>query len=146
MKYALIWKPNTLLKSGSSSVTVWPTRMEHKMSETLLALVAGGVQSSFPYSNAKVPWSNENNFLRNFRELPVFRTIGEEWRRGRDSNPRDAFGAYSLSRGAPSTTRPPLHRRGYARFFGASTPSLSQMSLRFDGVCAYLTCFEYLKE
>ena len=30
------------------------------------------------------------------------------WRRGRDSNPRYPFGVYSLSRGAPSTTRPPL--------------------------------------
>ena len=34
-----------------------------------------------------------------------------DWRRGWDSNPRDAFDVYSLSRGAPSTTRPPLHRR-----------------------------------
>jgi hypothetical protein len=30
------------------------------------------------------------------------------WRRGRDSNPRWAFDPYTLSRGAPSTTRPPL--------------------------------------
>jgi hypothetical protein len=30
------------------------------------------------------------------------------WRSGRDSNPRYAFGVYSLSRRAPSTTRPPL--------------------------------------
>jgi hypothetical protein len=30
------------------------------------------------------------------------------WRRGRDSNPRRAFDPYALSRGAPSTTRPPL--------------------------------------
>lgn len=32
----------------------------------------------------------------------------QKWRRGRDSNPRYAFDVYSLSRGAPSTTRPPL--------------------------------------
>lgn|GEM_PF-5347692 len=31
-----------------------------------------------------------------------------KWRRGWDSNPRYAFDVYSLSRGAPSTTRPPL--------------------------------------
>jgi hypothetical protein len=31
------------------------------------------------------------------------------WRRERDSNPRWAFGPYSLSRGAPSATRPSLH-------------------------------------
>ena len=30
------------------------------------------------------------------------------WRRGWDSNPRGPFEPYSLSRGAPSTTRPPL--------------------------------------
>ena len=35
----------------------------------------------------------------------------KKWRRGRDSNPRRALGPYSLSRGAPSTTRPPLRRR-----------------------------------
>src|SRR6185312_7726776 len=31
-----------------------------------------------------------------------------EWRRERDSNPRRAFDPYTLSRGAPSTTRPSL--------------------------------------
>ena len=30
------------------------------------------------------------------------------WRRGRDSNPRYAINVYTLSRRAPSTTRPPL--------------------------------------
>src|SRR5439155_10383056 len=30
------------------------------------------------------------------------------WRSGRDSNPRYGFAVYSLSRRAPSTTRPPL--------------------------------------
>jgi hypothetical protein len=34
--------------------------------------------------------------------------ISNTWRRGRDSNPRWAFDPYALSRGAPSTTRPPL--------------------------------------
>ncbi len=29
--------------------------------------------------------------------------------RGRDSNPRYPFGVYTLSRRAPSTTRPPLY-------------------------------------
>ncbi len=32
------------------------------------------------------------------------------WRRGRDSNPRDAFDAYPLSRRAPSAARTPLLR------------------------------------
>ncbi len=34
-----------------------------------------------------------------------------KWRRVRDSNPRWAFDPYTLSRGAPSTTRPTLRRR-----------------------------------
>ena len=36
------------------------------------------------------------------------RQINLTWRRGRDSNPRDPFGAYAISSRAPSTTRPPL--------------------------------------
>src|SRR5690349_8433552 len=31
------------------------------------------------------------------------------WRTGRDSNPRTAINRYTLSRRAPSTTRPPVH-------------------------------------
>ncbi|ABQ69730.1 Resolvase, N-terminal domain [Rhizorhabdus wittichii RW1] len=34
-----------------------------------------------------------------------------KWRSGRDSNPRYGFAVYSLSRRAPSTTRPPLRMR-----------------------------------
>lgn len=37
-------------------------------------------------------------------------SLGLKWRSGRDSNPRYAFDVYSLSRRAPSTTRPPLRR------------------------------------
>ena len=33
-----------------------------------------------------------------------------QWRRRRDSNPRYAVNVYSLSRGAPSATRPRLRR------------------------------------
>jgi hypothetical protein len=35
-------------------------------------------------------------------------TTSAKWRRERDSNPRRAFDPYTLSRGAPSTTRPSL--------------------------------------
>src|SRR5687768_3482447 len=38
----------------------------------------------------------------------LYQTLTTRWRSGRDSNPRYAFGVYSLSRRAPSTTRPPL--------------------------------------
>jgi hypothetical protein len=36
------------------------------------------------------------------------RKVHRNWRRVRDSNPRRAFDPYTLSRGAPSTTRPTL--------------------------------------
>ncbi len=42
---------------------------------------------------------------------PGVRSSVLKWRRGRDSNPRWAFDPYALSRGAPSTTRPPLRTR-----------------------------------
>ena len=41
-------------------------------------------------------------------------TQGLKWRSGRDSNPRYGFAVYSLSRRAPSTTRPPLRIPGEA--------------------------------
>src|SRR5687767_3418180 len=49
------------------------------------------------------------------REFPGFRDSmscheNDNWRRERDSNPRWAFDPYTLSRGAPSTTRPSLRR------------------------------------
>ena len=44
-------------------------------------------------------------FPQIFRFLRYLQT---SWRSGRDSNPRYAFDVYSLSRRAPSTTRPPL--------------------------------------
>ena len=39
-----------------------------------------------------------------------------EWRRGRDSNPRNPFGVYAISSRAPSATRPPLRRGDSTRF------------------------------
>ena len=50
------------------------------------------------------------------------------WRRGRDSNPRRAFDPYALSRGAPSTTRPPL-RISLMRPFAERRMILAQSSL-----------------
>jgi hypothetical protein len=60
-------------------------------------------------------------------ELPA--TI---WRRGRDSNPRWAFDPYTLSRGAPSTTRPPLR----SQTVRVETTEQSQAHL--DSRCALL--------
>lgn len=39
----------------------------------------------------------------------TFQSTITNLQRGRDSNPRYAFGVYTLSRRAPSTTRPPLY-------------------------------------
>ena len=51
---------------------------------------------------------------RRIRELFEFIARSRtEWRTGRDSNPRDAINVYTLSRRAPSTTRPPV-REGVA--------------------------------
>ena len=44
--------------------------------------------------------------LRNDKPL-IFRGL-PKWRRGRDSNPRDAFGVYPFSKRALSATQPPL--------------------------------------
>src|SRR5262245_33502602 len=41
------------------------------------------------------------------KSSPQWRSA-DGWRRERDSNPRRAFDPYTLSRGAPSTTRPSL--------------------------------------
>ena len=52
--------------------------------------------------------SNPLNYLSRVR-IPR-RISRKNWRRERDSNPRWAFDPYTLSRGAPSTTRPSLRR------------------------------------
>ncbi len=70
-----------------------------------------------------------SNFLRNFtdnniKNMEKFLALQtqvynkflkklypDEWRRERDSNPRDAINAYTLSKRTPSATQPPLHFR-----------------------------------
>jgi hypothetical protein len=56
------------------------------------------VSVPFPYRGASARvWLSKNGLI---------------WRRERDSNPRRAFDPYTLSRGAPSTTRPSLRSVG----------------------------------
>ncbi len=52
-------------------------------------------------------WWLRTRQSRSFDRYPFGAPL-ERWRRGRDSNPRRAFNPYSLSRGALSTTQPPL--------------------------------------
>jgi integrase len=60
------------------------------------------------------PTSSRDSFANGFasgRHRPSAKCVnrlGLIWRRERDSNPRRAFDPYTLSRGAPSTTRPSL--------------------------------------
>src|SRR5689334_20902685 len=44
------------------------------------------------------------------------------WRTGRDSNPRTAINRYTLSRRAPSTTRPPV-RKGSGAYTAPANPA-----------------------
>lgn len=61
-----------------------------------------------------------------------FRTLWNgRWRSGRDSNPRYAFDVYSLSRRAPSTTRPPLR-------IALEGGSLSRGAAGGKRVCSFL--------
>src|SRR6187549_3999528 len=58
------------------------------------------------------------------------------WRSGRDSNPRYAFGVYSLSRRAPSTTRPPLRKSLEGGHLGKSLPAGNLAGPRLSPLCA----------
>ncbi len=48
--------------------------------------------------------------------------VGTGWRRGRDSNPRDAVNVYAISSRAPSTTRTPLREGLNLGTIGAGGP------------------------
>ncbi len=56
----------------------------------------------------RLPPSSTLQILSQVRLRSYSEQFAINWRRGRDSNPRWAFDPYALSRGAPSTTRPPL--------------------------------------
>jgi hypothetical protein len=96
------------------------SRLRRSSSASLRTVAAGAatskialgdfVEPPFPYLGFESPLRRHGSKLNETVEnLPAV------WRRGRDSNPRWAFDPYALSRGAPSTTRPPLR-------FGDSRP------------------------
>ena len=60
------------------------------------------------------------------------------WRRERDSNPRWAFDPYSLSRGAPSATRPPL--RFFKSALRCSLIRFAPPGARYSGLPALHPC------
>jgi hypothetical protein len=69
----------------------------------------GGRQSARPRNRLRLEIPCLYRLSRPFRDRLRRREKGN-WRRERDSNPRRAFDPYTLSRGAPSTTRPSLPR------------------------------------
>ena len=86
--------------------------------ESVLASIAAENLPGIPPFPAQVllsavPKQTENARVRARKCLfsLVCQILRTSWRSGRDSNPRYAFGVYSLSRRAPSTTRPPLRMR-----------------------------------
>src|SRR5437764_15219451 len=60
---------------------------------------------------------------------------------GRDSNPRDPFGAHTLSRRAPSTARPPILNELQVLDTGAEGAGTGSGS---GCSCSFCTCFLYL--
>ena len=64
-----------------------------------------------------------------------YRFLWQKWRRGRDSNPRWGISPYSLSRGAPSATRPPLrNRKEYPTFHSGERGYLSDDTKLLDAI------------
>ncbi len=59
--------------------------------------------------------------------------------RGRDSNPRYTFGVYTLSRRAPSTTRPPL-------YFGLKGWPNNKKNISYRNNINYFIPFLHVKE
>ncbi len=76
-----------------------PSRRRRFAAASLAGLAGSG-------SNPRSWWLRTRQ-SRSFHRYPFGASL-ERWRRGRDSNPRRAFNPYSLSRGALSTTQPPL--------------------------------------
>jgi hypothetical protein len=57
------------------------------------------------------PWRSANGATTSISmSLRARHPMGARWRTGRDSNPRTAINRYTLSRRAPSTTRPPVRK------------------------------------
>ena len=75
-----------------------------------------------PHLHHRVPRSGRRGLLLHFRL---------RWRSGRDSNPRYGFAVYSLSRRAPSTTRPPLR----IRWKGGPSKGRARAAGKVAGAC-----------
>src|SRR5947207_4662518 len=75
--------------------------------------VAEGAREEMPIEPLKAPEFGSRLAVGKSRNrVGVCSNRRKTWRRERDSNPRRAFDPYTLSRGAPSTTRPSLRALG----------------------------------
>jgi len=96
-----MWRPGLLRAAFTPVAVSLPILFPHIISHTVAWLLG--------YFNG-CRQTLGNNFPQKISLFWETRSRQEtgKWRSGRDSNPRYAFGVYSLSRRAPSTTRPPL--------------------------------------
>src|SRR6266403_4972626 len=85
------------------------------------------VEPPFPYLGFESPLRRCQRQL-----IQPDENLASDWRRGRDSNPRWAFDPYALSRGAPSTTRPPLRtgNQAHSRSAGSYPSATVQVKLK----------------
>ena len=108
--------PGLLVRSQALYPTELRARIERNRSNTCGGegglLGAGRLVPSLRFgtavAHAPASPSSTDRILHQFTPRPSVQRFPICWRRGRDSNPRRAFDPYALSRGAPSTTRPPL--------------------------------------
>src|SRR5690606_28189340 len=100
--------------------------LSHKDGDDLAPRVRLPQLSQLPLARARslrLEWRHQSGLIH---PHPPFtgKSPAAKWRSGRDSNPRYGFAVYSLSRRAPSTTRPPLRmpwmRAGPSRLLGLS--------------------------
>jgi hypothetical protein len=95
------------------SVTASPDRSHSNATSRVQLLVFASLNARRKsYVGPAAMRENRTNHATDDRAL-LNSNLRMLWRSGRDSNPRYGFAVYSLSRRAPSTTRPPLHPHPY---------------------------------
>jgi hypothetical protein len=110
----------TLLQARRFAVKISPglrastSTMMESATSAIASRVSPGPSRLIAHYCARARNSQYGNEVGNGRQTEpslscIFKILmAGSWRSGRDSNPGYAFGVYSLSRRAPSTTRPPL--------------------------------------
>ena len=95
-----------ILPTNAGKSRGWPTRENFRLDSSDCRRKGLALGSLPPTYRKRAP---SHPRFEGYRNLSAC-----NWRRERDSNPRRAFDPYTLSRGAPSTTRPSLRALGNA--------------------------------